>query len=203
MPYTRCLLQSIQSFVEPSLWGVRYVDNDGGVVSHSPEQLRKMMGVIVGVCAASNLTVPGANTEIMCLHTKGMSESAAILSVEAAGQVYNQATELVYLGENVSHNSDLSTKANRRIRNVWCSFRKYTRELYDRPSAPLELKIKILRTEVLEPILYDCVMWSPARVPLRHAAPSPPQLPGLLHRLAKRSHRLSEFLSGNAQEDGK
>ena len=36
----------------------------------------------------------------------------------------------------------------------------------------------------------------PARVPLRHAAPSPSQLPDLLHRLAKeQSHRPSDFLS--------
>ena len=38
------------------LWGMLYVD-DGGVVSQSPEQLRKMMGVIVVVCAAFGLTV--------------------------------------------------------------------------------------------------------------------------------------------------
>ena len=42
-----------------------------------------------------------------------------------------------------------------------CSFRKYTLELYDRPSAPLELKIRILRAEVLETMLYGCVTWSP------------------------------------------
>ena len=103
---------------------MRYIDNDGGVVAHSPEQLRKMMGVIVGVCAASNLTVSGAKTKIMCLRRKGMSKSTAILSVEAAGQMYNQTTELVYLGENVNHNSDLSTKTNRRMPNAWFSFRK-------------------------------------------------------------------------------
>ena len=33
--------------------------------------------------------------------------------------------------------------------------------LYDRPSAPLELKIRMLRTEVLETMLYACVTWSP------------------------------------------
>ena len=49
----------------------------------------------------------------------------------------------------------------RYIRNAWCSFRKYTLELYDRPSAPLELKIRMLRAEVLETMLYGCVTWSP------------------------------------------
>ena len=41
-------------------------------------------------------------------------------------------------------------------------------------------------------------------MPLRHAAPSPPQLPDLLHRLAKaQSHRPPDFLSGHPHEDGK
>ena len=62
---------------------------------------------------------------------------------------------------NVNHNADLSTEVDRRIRNAWCSFRKYTLELYDRPSAPLKLKIRMLRAEVLETMLYGCVTWSP------------------------------------------
>ena len=132
-----------------------------GVVSQSPEQLRKTMGVIVVLCAAFGLTISEAKTEIMCLCAKRMLESIAIFSVEAAGQVYNQTNEILYLGGNVNHNADLSIEVDRRIRNAWCSFRKYTLELYDRPSAPLELKIRMLRAEVLETMLYDCVMWSP------------------------------------------
>ena len=62
---------------------------------------------------------------------------------------------------NVNHNADLSIEVDRRIRNAWCSFRKYTLELYDRPSAPLELKIRMLRAEVRETMLYGCVAWSP------------------------------------------
>ena len=102
-----------------------------------------------------------AKTEIMCLRAKRTPESTAIVSVEAAGQVYNQTNEFVYLGGNVNHNADLSIEVDRRIRNAWCSFRKYTLELYDRPSAPLELKIRMLRAEVLETMLYGCVTWSP------------------------------------------
>ena len=93
----------------------------------------------------------------MCLRAKGMLESTATFSVEAAGQVYNQTIEFVYLGGNVNHNVDLSIEVDWRIRNAWCSFWKYTLELYDRPSAPFELKIRILRTEVLETMLYSCV----------------------------------------------
>ena len=62
------------------LWGMLYAD-DAGVVSQSSEQLRKMMGVNVVVCAAFGLTVSGGKTEIMCKRTKGMPESTAIFSV--------------------------------------------------------------------------------------------------------------------------
>ena len=97
----------------------------------------------------------------MCLRAKGMPESTATFSVEAAGQVYNQTNGFVYLGGNVNRNADLSIEVDRRVRNAWCSFRKYTLELYDRPSAPLELRMRMLRAEVLETMLYGCVMWSP------------------------------------------
>ena len=46
------------------LWGMPYADN-AGVVSQSPEQLRKM-GLIMVVCAAFDLTVSEAKIEIMC-----------------------------------------------------------------------------------------------------------------------------------------
>ena len=75
-----------------------YAD-DAGVVSQSPDQPRKIMRVIVVVCAAFGLTVSEAKTEIICLSTKGMPESTTIFSVEAADQVYNQTNEFVYLGE--------------------------------------------------------------------------------------------------------
>ena len=75
--------------------------------------------------------------------------------------MYDQRNDFVYLGRNVNHNAELSMEVDRRIRNAWCSFRKYTLELYDRPSTPLELKIRMLRAEVLETTLYGCVTWSP------------------------------------------
>ena len=77
-----------------------------------------------------------------------MSESTAIFIVEEAGQGYNQTDEFVCLGGNVNRNADASIEVNRRIRNAWCSFRKYTLEMYDRPSAPLELRTLMLRAEV-------------------------------------------------------
>ena len=149
-----------RSVLATPLWGMLYAD-DAGAVSRSPEQLRNMMGVIVVVGAAFGLTVSEAKTEIMCLRANGMPESTATFSVEAVGHVYNQTNEFVYPGGNVNHNADLFIEVDRRIRNAWYSFRKYTLELYDRPSAPLELKIRMLRAEVLETMLYGRVTWSP------------------------------------------
>ena len=78
--------------LETSLWGSFYVD-DAGVVSQSPEKLRKMIGVIVVVCPAFGLTVSEAKTEIVYLRTKGVSEFTAIFSEEAADQVRVQPNQ--------------------------------------------------------------------------------------------------------------
>ena len=130
-------------------------------ISHSPEQLRKIGGVIVVVCAAFGLAVSEANSKSMCLRTNGMPKSTATFSVEAAGQVYSQKNKSVYLGGSVTHNADLPIEVNWRIRNAWCSFLKYTLELYDGPSASLELKIRMLRAVVLQTMLYGSVTWGP------------------------------------------
>ena len=95
-----------------------YADG-AGVVSQSPERLRKMTGVMVAVYAAFGLTVSEAKNEMMCLRTKGMLESSALFSVESAGQVYNQTNEFVYLEGNVRYNAELVIEVGRRIRNAW------------------------------------------------------------------------------------
>ena len=128
-----------ESVLATPLCGMLYA-GDAGVVSQPPEQPRKMMEVIVVVGVAFGLTVSEAKTEIICFRAKGILESIAIFNVETADQMYNQTDEFVYLGGSVNHNTDLSIMVDRRMSNAWYSFRKYTLELYDRPSAPLELK---------------------------------------------------------------
>ena len=139
------------------LSGMLYAD-DVRVISQSPEQLRKMVGMIVVVCAAFGLTVPKAKTETICSRAKGMPEYTTIFSEEATGQVYSQTNEFLYLGGNVNHNADLSIEVDRRIRNAWCSFWKYTLELYDQSSSPLNLKTLMISAEVLDTMLYGCAM---------------------------------------------
>ena len=65
-----------------------YAD-DAGVVSRSPEKLRKIMSVIAVAILAFSLTISDVETEIMCKRTKGMPEAPTIFSEETAGQVYD------------------------------------------------------------------------------------------------------------------
>ena len=83
------------------LWGMLYAA-DAGVVTQSPKLMRKMMGVIVVVCATFGLTVSETKTEIMCLRAQGMPESTATFSVDTEGQVYNQTNVLYTSGESTT-----------------------------------------------------------------------------------------------------
>ena len=101
-----------ESVLATPLWGILYAD-DAGVVLQPPEQLRKVMGLIVVVCAAFGITVSEAKTEILRLRTKGDAGVHRHIQRRGSGQVPNPTNELVYLGGNVSHNSsDLSIEVN-------------------------------------------------------------------------------------------
>ena len=90
----------------------------------------------------------------MCSRTKGMPEATTIFSVDTAGLVYNQTNKSVYLGGNANHTANLSIEVNRHIRDAWYSFWKCTLELYDRSSALVKLKIRMLRAEVPKTMPY-------------------------------------------------
>ena len=87
------------------VWGMLYAD-DAGVVSTSPRELTRMMGVIVVTCQEFGLTVSGKKTEAMHLWSHPHTASNA-LRIEAAGQQYKQTTESVYLGGTFSESADL------------------------------------------------------------------------------------------------
>ena len=75
--------------------------------------------------------------------------------------VMKKLRERAHCCRNVNHHADLSIEIDRRICNAWCSFRTYSLHLYNRPSAPLEHKIQMLKAEVPETMLYGCVTGSP------------------------------------------
>ena len=193
-----------ESVLATPLWGMPYAD-DAGVVLRSPEQLGSMMEVIVVVCVAFRLTMSEAKTEIMCSRAKGMPESTATFGVEAAGQVYNQTNEFVYLGGKVNHNADLSIEVDRRTRK---ESMVQLPEVRPRTVRPTERSPRAQNPDAKSRGTRDNAVRlrhvEPAHLPLRHAAPSPPQVLDSLHGLAKaQSCRPPDFLSRHACHDEK
>ena len=121
-------------------------------------------------------------------------------------QMYNQTNEFLYLGGNVNHNADLSIDVDRRIRNV--SNVVQLPEVHPQTVRPTERSPRAQNLDAKSQGTRDNAVRlrrvEPARVSLRHAAPSPPQVLDSLHRLAKaQSRRSPDFLSGHAYQDGK
>ena len=77
--------------------------------------------------------------------------------ITAAGQVYKQTIEFVYLGGAISADRDLSIEITRRLQRAWACFQRYKTETYDRPGVRLRLKVRLLEAEVIETLLYGCM----------------------------------------------
>lgn len=76
---------------------------------------------------------------------------------EAAAQVYKQATTFVYLKATVCENADDSAKSNRRVLMDDLRFRPNSLPLYEKPTRPLRLKLRMIKAEVIATKLYGCV----------------------------------------------
>ena len=58
-------------------------------------------------------------------------------------------------------NTDLIVEFNRRVLLGNVRLRRYGLSLYDPSNAPLRLKVRMLKAEVMEIMPYGCVTWSP------------------------------------------
>ena len=150
-----------------AVWGMFYAD-DAGVVSRSQEGLARMMTTIVEVFEEFGLTVSAKKTETLLMRTpekqpkKGGSPPPPLV-IEAAGQKYAQTTQFRYLGGLVNKDGELTQEINHRSRAAWACIRRFSRELFDRPRAPWRLKVRLLRAEAMEALLYRCMTWAPRR----------------------------------------
>ena len=156
------------------LWGILYAD-DAGIVSRSPEGLKRIMTVIVTACSLFGLTVSDAKAEILCLETKGGGKVS--FTTNAVGQVYKHTIEFVYLGRATTADRDLSIEMKRRLQRAWACFQRYKMEIYDRPGVRLQLKVRLLKAEVVETLLYGYTTWKRT-----YADALPRQLPGAQRR---------------------
>ena len=66
---------------------------------------------------SSSITVSEAKTGIMRLQTKGGGKVS--FTINAAGQVYKQTIEFVYLGGSITADRELSIEITRRLQRAW------------------------------------------------------------------------------------
>ena len=150
-----------------AVWGMLYAD-DAGVVSKSQEGLTRMMTLIVEVFGAFGLTVSEKKTETLLMRApdkqpkKGGSPLPPLV-IEAARQKYAQTTQFRYLGGLVNEDGELTQEINHRSRVSLACIRRFSRELFDWPRAPWRLKVRLLRAEAMETLLYGCMTWAPRR----------------------------------------
>ena len=115
-----------------------------------------MMTVIVTVFEAAGLTV-SEKTETMLLRTPDQAPCTTPLVIEAAGQRYRQITHFLYLGGLIDASAGMMPEIKRRVRLAWTCYSRFKRELYDMFAASFALKLRMLKVEVMETLLYGCV----------------------------------------------
>ena len=143
--------------VRRAIWGMMLYADDAYIVSRSPRGLGRMMAVFVEVFGTFGLTISESKTETMCMPIPRAPATKIVFN--ATGQQYRQTTSFTYLGGTVSETPNLSDEIDQRIRAGWIGFKRYTRELYDRPKASLlPLKARMVRPEVVEALLYGCAI---------------------------------------------
>ena len=151
-----------------AVWGMLYAD-DAGILSRSPAGLARMITVIVEVFGAFGLTVSEKKTETLLMRAPEKAQqpgetptpSLPALEIAAASQTYHQAHQFVHLGGLITEDADITRDINHRAKIAWGCFRKFSTELFDRPSAPLKLKTRLLKAEAMEALLYGCMTWAP------------------------------------------
>ena len=144
-----------------------YAD-DAGIVSRPPAGLERMMTVIMEVFGVFGLTVSEKKTETLLMRAPEKAQQpgetptplSPALEIAAAGQKYHTVRQK-YHQVLITEDADITRDINRRTKIAWGYFRKFSTELFDRPSAPLRLKARLLKAEAMEALLYGCMTWAP------------------------------------------
>ena len=150
-----------------AVWGMLHAV-DADVVSRSQEGWTRMITTVVEVFGAFGLTVSEKKTETLLMRApekqpkKGGSPPPPLV-IEAAGQKYAQTAQFRYLGVLINEDGELTQEINHRSIVAWACIRRISRELFDRPRAPWRLKVRLLRAEAMEALLYGCMTWAPRR----------------------------------------
>ena len=71
-----------------------------------------------------------------------------------------KTTQCLYVGGLVDASADIIPEIKRRVRLAWACYSRFKRELYDMEAAPFALKLRMLKAEVMETLLYGCFTWA-------------------------------------------
>ena len=178
--------ETLLDWVRRAVWGMLYAD-DAGIVSRSPAGLARMMRVIVKVFGAFGLTVSEKETENLLMWAPEKAQQPGetptpplpALEIAVAGQKYHQVHPFAYLGGLITEDADITRDITRSTKIAWRCFRKFSTELFDRSSAPLRVKARLLKAEATEALLYGWMTWAPRNAHYR-------QLRTTHHKLLRR-----------------
>ena len=67
----------------------------------------------------------------------------------------------MYLDGAITEDRELGIEITPRLQRAWARFQRYKMGIYDRPGVRLRLKVRLLKAEVIETLLYGCMTWSP------------------------------------------
>ena len=80
--------------------------------------------------------------------------------MEAAGQRYKQVKCFLCLGGRISGIGYIIPETHSRIGQAWACFHRYSEAVYGNQYIDLTTKISLLKTEVIEVLLYGCATWT-------------------------------------------
>ena len=126
------------------------------IISRSGEGLVKTMAVKATIFQATGLTVSEQDTGRTLLRTPGQTHRSP--SKQQARGINRQPSSCALGG--ITHESDdVWLEIDRRIRLMRACLKRFCPEYNDRTTAPLSLRVRMLKAEVIENLMYVCVTW--------------------------------------------
>ena len=135
-----------------------YAD-DAGIVLRSSEGLERIVAVIVTACSAFELTVSEAKRRLCACRQGG--GGGGVVHHQCSRPDIQTNDRVVYLGGAISADRELSIEITRHLQRAWACLQRYKMEIYGRPSVRVRLKVRLLKTELIERLRYGCMTWSP------------------------------------------
>jgi hypothetical protein len=142
------------------LWSMLYAD-DAGIVSKSEAGLTSMMNIIVQTTSQFGLTVSEDKTKTMYVAKEKELEVRRVkIVVNAGGQNYGQVEHFTYLGTKLSESGGMSSEIATRISKTWWKWKARKKSLYQNKGVRPHVKLMMLKTEVIETLMYGCAAWT-------------------------------------------